>query len=162
MYNLRLRRGLMNVLSFTTTLVALGFAIGISAETYAQVTSPSTSTVPAQQRSWTKPDISIDQRVSTLIKEMTLEEKIGQLSQANATAGEVTGTNENAAARGPLSERARRGQLGSVLNDVNPKSINSLQRVAVKESRLGIQLIFGRDVIHGFRTIFPIPLGQAA
>src|SRR6185295_5490687 len=56
----------------------------------------------------------------------------------------------------------RRGEVGSVLNEVDPTSINRLQKIAVEESRLGVPLIFGRDVIHGFRTIFPIPLGQAA
>lgn len=54
------------------------------------------------------------------------------------------------------------GVVGSILNEVDAKTINELQRIAVEESRLGIPLIFARDVIHGFKTIFPIPLGQAA
>ena len=88
-------------------------------------------------------------RVRQLIARMTLAEKIGQMSQVN-------GGSDN------LHQALREGRIGSVLNEVCVETVNELQRVAIEESRLGIPLLIGRDVIHGFKTIFPIPLGQAA
>jgi beta-glucosidase len=93
---------------------------------------------------------------------MTLAEKIGQLTQANSVGSDVTGTPEHLKARDALHALIRAGELGSILNEVDTNSINKLQKMAVEESRLGVPLIFGRDVIHGFRTIVPIPLAQAA
>ncbi len=87
---------------------------------------------------------------------MTLEEKIGQMAQANVGDHVIEGL------PGYLADAVREGRLGSVLNSVQVDVVNALQRVAVEESRLGIPLIVGRDVIHGFRTVMPIPLGQAA
>lgn len=84
-----------------------------------------------------------------LVANMTLAEKIGQMGQVNG------GSHE-------LHDMIRQGGLGSVLNEVDVNVVNELQRIAVEESRLGIPLLIGRDVIHGFKTIFPIPLGQAA
>ena len=95
----------------------------------------------------------IEQRVETLLEQMTLAEKIGQMSQLNASDGHAPDY---------LGDALRAGKVGSVLNVANVEIINELQRIAVEESRLGIPLIVGRDVIHGFRTIMPIPLGQAA
>ena len=88
-------------------------------------------------------------RLTSLLARMTLREKIGQLCQANGTAAEH-------------KSLVRKGRIGSLLNGGDVATINEFQRIAVEESRLGIPLIFGRDVIHGFRTVFPIPLGQAA
>lgn len=82
---------------------------------------------------------------------MTLEEKIGQMNQLDPS--------WNAEEKESL---IREGRVGSIFNIVGAKEINRLQRMAVEESRLGIPLIAARDVIHGFRTIWPIPLGQAA
>ena len=84
---------------------------------------------------------------------MTLEEKIGQLHQLSGGFG-IDPDN--------MKSAIRNGQTGSILNEKDVETIKELQRIAVEESRLGIPLVFGRDVIHGFRTIFPIPLGQAA
>jgi beta-glucosidase len=98
-------------------------------------------------------DSALEQRVAALLARMTLAEKIGQMNQAHA-GGDVDG--------GPLREGIREGRIGAVLNVVGPDAVNALQRVAVEESRLGIPLLVGRDVIHGFRTVLPIPLGQAA
>ena len=95
----------------------------------------------------------IEQRVETLLEQMTLAEKIGQMSQLNASDGHAPDY---------LGAALRAGKVGSVLNVADVEIINELQRIAVEESRLGIPLIVGRDVIHGFRTIMPIPLGQAA
>ena len=98
-------------------------------------------------------DDSVDQRVNTLLARMTLEEKIGQMRQANAGYGNPPDY---------LGEDLRTGRVGAILNLVDVEVVNQLQRIAVEESRLGIPILVGRDVIHGFKTILPIPLGQAA
>ena len=90
----------------------------------------------------------IDRKVEELLSKMTLEEKIGQMNQ-------VSGGYQ-------FSGEIAKGNVGSILNIVDPVEINAVQRVAVEESRLGIPLLVSRDVIHGFRTIFPIPIGLAA
>jgi beta-glucosidase len=95
----------------------------------------------------------IERRVSKLLGQMTLEEKIGQMSQVQAAVGHIPDDLRSAVAA---------GQIGSILNEVDVKVVNELQRIAVEDSRLGIPLMMGRDVIHGFKTILPIPLGQAA
>ncbi|MDH3770563.1 MAG: glycosyl hydrolase, partial [Nitrospirota bacterium] len=100
-----------------------------------------------------KEPAAIEQRVEALLGQMTLAEKIGQMSQLNAS---------DANAPDYLGDALRGGRVGSVLNVADVEIINELQRIAVEESRLGIPLLVGRDVIHGFRTIMPIPLGQAA
>ena len=96
---------------------------------------------------------SVDERVAELLGRMTLVEKIGQMSQVNAADDTIPDK---------LHESIKAGKIGSVLNQVNVDIVNDLQRIAVKESRLGIPLLVGRDVIHGFNTVLPIPLGQAA
>lgn len=92
-----------------------------------------------------------EDRVEALLQQMTLQEKIGQLNQLS-----VGGFDQNAAGM------MRAGMVGSILNECNPKVLNRYQKVAVEESRLGIPLIISRDVIHGFKTMFPIPIGLAA
>ena len=98
-------------------------------------------------------DQDVEQRVTALLAKMTLAEKIGQMNQQHAGLPDPIGL---------LSADLRAGRIGSVLNNVDVDIINELQRIAVEESRLGIPLLVGRDVIHGFRTVMPIPLGQAA
>ncbi|MCM1070965.1 MAG: beta-glucosidase BglX [[Clostridium] fimetarium] len=95
-------------------------------------------------------DASMEARIDSLLSKMTLQEKVGQLNQLNTASFDT------------LSTAVAEGRVGSILNEVNPEVVNALQRKAVEESRLGIPLVFARDVIHGFNTIFPIPLGQAA
>ena len=95
----------------------------------------------------------IEERIERLLEQMTLEEKVGQLTLASGGGGHIPEW---------LDEGIRRGRTGAVLNEVDVDTVNELQRRAVEESRLGIPLLIGRDVIHGFRTVFPIPLGQAA
>ncbi|TVR62384.1 MAG: glycosyl hydrolase [Gemmatimonadales bacterium] len=95
----------------------------------------------------------VERRIRDLLDRMTLDEKVGQLNQVNGHDGGVTDE---------LAHRVRAGEVGSILNEVDVRTVNELQRIAVEESRLGIPLLVGRDVIHGFRTILPIPLGQAA
>lgn len=98
-----------------------------------------------------QPADNIEARIDELLGKMTIEEKIGQLNQ-------YTGSGYSH----DMSGRIKAGMVGSILNEVNPETVNALQRDAVENSRLGIPLVFARDVIHGFRTIFPIPLGQGA
>lgn len=94
---------------------------------------------------------SEEESVESLLRQMTLQEKIGQLNQLS-----IGGFNHGTAGQ------IRAGMVGSVLNECNPEVLNRYQKVAVEESRLGIPLIVSRDVIHGFKTMFPIPLGLAA
>lgn len=93
---------------------------------------------------------AIESKVENLLSQMTIEEKLGQMNQLSPWKFE------------DLAERVRKGEVGSVLNMVNPEEINKMQKIAVEESRLGIPVLVARDVIHGYKTIFPIPLGQAA
>ena len=93
----------------------------------------------------------VEARVSRLLSQMTLAENIGQMNQISV-GGSVS----------DYAEAVRNGQVGSILNEVDPEKINAFQRLAVEESRLGIPLLVGRDVIHGFHTVFPIPLGLAS
>lgn len=90
--------------------------------------------------------------MADLIARMTLDEKVGQLHQVNGRGGHVPDD---------LAREVRDGRVGSILNEVDVRAVNELQRIAVEESRLGVPLILGRDVIHGFKTVFPIPLAQA-
>jgi len=95
----------------------------------------------------------LEQQVTDLLKNMSLAEKIGQMAQLDAS---------QPGAIDYLGNGLREGKIGSVLNVANVDVVNELQRIAVEESRLGIPLLVGRDVIHGFKTVMPIPLGQAA
>jgi beta-glucosidase len=93
--------------------------------------------------------------IERLIAKMTLEEKIGQLTMVSA---DLVRTGPTFA---PVTvESVRQGQVGSILNLWGAKRVRELQRVAVEESRLTIPLFFSLDVVHGYRTIFPIPLGE--
>ena len=92
-------------------------------------------------------------RIAALLSQMTLEEKVGQLLQVPAGGGHVPEL---------LRRAVSVGRIGSVINEVHVDTVNELQWLATRQSRLGIPLLVGRDVIHGFTTVFPIPLGQAA
>lgn len=98
-----------------------------------------------------KGDSAVEQKIEALLSKMTLEEKLGQMNQISSY-----GNIED------MGGLIKKGEVGSILNEVDPVRVNALQRVAVEESRLGIPVLMARDVIHGFKTIFPIPLGQAA
>ncbi|MCK6693183.1 MAG: beta-glucosidase BglX [Thermoanaerobaculia bacterium] len=100
---------------------------------------------------------NIDRRVEDLLAKMTVDEKIGQLNQA---AGDIsTGTDVK---QDNLLNQIRAGRVSSVISHTNFSNKITMQRAAVNETRLGIPLVFGFDVIHGYKTIFPIPLAQAA
>src|ERR1700674_2829856 len=102
-------------------------------------------------------DPKLDGRVESLLHGMTLEEKIGQLVQYSA--GQATGPGTG---RTDYKDMIAKGQIGSLLNVIDTPLVNEYQHIAVEKSRLHIPLLFGLDVIHGFRTEFPIPLGMAS
>ena len=128
----------------------------------AQSSADTSHLEPATKRPWLNSQLQINERVQLLVRSMTLQEKIGQLWQVSGVSAEAMKTDDGRAAYDALIGDIRSGQVGSIINEIDTQTINSLQKVAVEESRLGVPLIVGRDVIHGFRTIFPIPLGQAA
>src|SRR4051794_26556989 len=109
------------------------------------------STIPAVSSLAAPPRDGIEERINKLIAQMTLEEKLGQLQILD---GEADGKY-----RPEHIEMIRKGLLGSTLNVRGAKRTNELQRVAMEQSRLKIPVLFGFDVIHGYRTIFPISLG---
>jgi len=96
--------------------------------------------------------VATAQRLDSLLARMTLEEKLGQLNLLSA----------NGRASPQQIQLARDGKLGGLFNVIGAENSGAVQRVAVTESRLKIPLLFGLDVIHGYRAIFPIPLGEAA
>lgn len=101
-------------------------------------------------------DDKIEARINEILAKMTLEEKIGQTN--------LRGTSSSVKGQLPeeLKTAVRNGEIGAFLNVMNPGYVKELQRIAVEESSNRIPLIFARDVIHGFKTLFPIPLGLAA
>lgn len=101
----------------------------------------------------------LNARVESLLKKMTLDEKVGQLAQFSA--GFATGPNA-AATNTRFEEMVSKGQVGSFLNVVGAEATNHYQHIAMEKSRLHIPLIFGLDVIHGDHTVFPVPLAVAA
>lgn len=102
-------------------------------------------------------NLLMEKKLQALLADMTLEEKLGQLSLYTAYWGE-----QGQFLREPLLTNLKQGKIGAIFNAIDPKFVKELQESAVKESRLKIPVLFGFDVIHGFRTIFPIPLAEAA
>jgi len=104
-----------------------------------------------------RPGKTIDQKVDSVLKLMTLEEKVGQMNQYNGdfdATGPITKD-------GDKQNQIRKGMLGSILNVTGYEHTRTLQEIAM-QSRMKIPLLFGQDIIHGYRTTFPIPLGEAA
>jgi len=136
--------------------------------------------IAAQQPHPSNPQLAdpkIEARVNALLRQMTLDEKIGQLVQYNDTGDSPTqpttpkptdssavviAVNPVAANHIDSMQLAATGRLGSMLNTIGQSRTNTFQHLAVEKSRLHIPLLFGADVIHGYRTIYPIPLGLAA
>ena len=156
-------------------LAITGFAIHATAQQATQASHPSNAQLA---------DPRIEDRVESLLKQMTLEEKIGQLVQYNDTgdspaaqsgepkpaaglsgankSGVIVAVNPVEANHLDVMQMAATGRVGSMLNTVGQARTNTYQHLAVEKSRLHIPLLFGADVIHGFRTVYPIPLGLAA
>ncbi|GAA3508399.1 beta-glucosidase BglX [Aquimarina addita] len=106
-------------------------------------------------------DPLIEAKVDSLLSIMTLEEKIGQMNQYNGF-WDLTGPSPKEGAAAEKYEHLRKGWVGSMLNVTGVKNVMKVQKVAVEESRLGIPLIIGFDVIHGYKTMSPIPLAESA
>ena len=103
----------------------------------------------------------VEARVDGLLSQMTLKEKIGQLNMYNGT-WDFTGPVPEQADAQEREDQIRSGGVSAMLNVLTPEAICAAQRMAVEESRLGIPMLFGYDVIHGYKTMMPIPLGQAS
>lgn len=125
----------------------LGAQTGVAAST-------SRSAVPVRTGIYNP---GLDVKVEALLRKMTLEEKVGQLVQYSA--GQPTGPGTG---RTDYNDMITKGQIGALFNISTAKETNAFQRIAVEKSRLHIPIVFGLDVIHGFRTEFPIPLGLAS
>ena len=102
-------------------------------------------------------DPQVESKIDALIKQMTLEEKVGQLVTYSAGAPTGPGTG-----RSDYKEMIATGQLGSLFNITGADQTNAMQKIAIEKSRLHIPLLFGLDIIHGYRTEFPVPLGMSA
>ncbi len=102
-------------------------------------------------------DKKLNERVNALLSKMTLDEKIGQLVQY--TAGLPTGPSTHPQ---DYKTMIAAGEVGSLFNVTDAQTMDAYQRIAVEKSRLHIPLLFGQDVIHGYNTTFPVPLGMAA
>jgi len=137
--------------------IALLFCIGIA--------------LSASQRSARCGDV--ESRIEELLKKMTLQEKLGQMTQfsegvspieleAMTKSQKETQIAKDKSAREVMKDMVRKGAIGSLLNSIGAEHNNELQKVAVEESRLKIPIIYGYDVIHGYRTTFPIPLAMTA
>jgi beta-glucosidase len=148
------------VLLISVLFAALGSS-SLSAQAVAPASAETSTETSAETRYSASAtgiaDPKLDARVESLLHSMTLEEKIGQLVQYSA--GQPTGPGTG---RTDYKDMIARGQIGSLLNVIDTPLINEYQRIAVEKSRLHIPLLFGLDVIHGFRTEFPIPLGMAS
>src|SRR4029453_1769233 len=132
----------------TVTFAVLLVCAGLEAQSGAPASAPDVRTGIY--------DPSLDARVETLLRRMTLDEKVGQVVQYSA--GQPTGPGTN---RTDYEDMIAKGQIGALFNISTAKETNRYQRIAVEKSRLKIPIIFGLDVIHGFRTVFPVPLALA-
>lgn len=138
----------MKIFLCTTTILfcALSAAISQSPE--------KTAILPYKNKT-----LKVEQRVADLLSRMTLEEKGGQLTQLNG--GVFTGPAANDPGQKAKMNMIRNGLAGSMLNLTGAEETRAIQQLAINESRLGIPLLFAYDVIHGYKTIFPIPLADA-
>ncbi|MFL6447526.1 MAG: beta-glucosidase BglX [Bryobacteraceae bacterium] len=159
----RLRHNLLSILSI---MVVAGAWSGPSQSSAQERVSDRQRVKPSNVQLM---DANIERRVNELLRKMTLDEKIGQLVQYSASEAATTGPTTaalNVNPPGPNGvdsyQLAKSGKLGSMLNTVGQQLTNHFQHAAVDNTRLHIPLLFGADVIHGFRTIFPVPLATAS
>ena len=120
-----------------------------------------TGSMNAQKMSHLDQTKPIEERIDLLMQQMTLEEKVGQMNQYNGF-WEVTGPAPKGGDAAKKYEHLRKGWVGSMLTVRGVKEVKAVQKIAVEETRLGIPLIIGFDVIHGYKTLSPIPLAEAA
>lgn len=118
-------------------------------------------TAQAQKKKKMEQTQDTEQRVEQLLAKMTLEEKVGQMNQYNGF-WEVTGPAPKEGNAATKYEHLRKGWVGSMLTVRGVDQVRAVQKIAVEETRLGIPLIIGFDVIHGYKTLSPIPLAEAA
>lgn len=137
----------------SVALLLCGIGVVMSAGAFAQ--APSTRSSTPQMGGVAGP--KFDARVESILQQMTLEEKVGQLVQYSA--GQPTGPGTG---RTDYADMIAHGQIGSLFNVIDPHEINKYQKIAMEKARLHIPILFGLDVIHGFKTEFPIPLGLAS
>ncbi|NMH61488.1 beta-glucosidase BglX [Alteromonas ponticola] len=148
----------LNKITKLFALVGLGASLTLAG----CMDTPNASVRPAKENSvsqtiWKDNSTQMDQFISELMAKMTTEEKIGQLNLLTSN-WDTTGPTMS----DDYLEQIKSGKVGAIFNAFTAKYTKELQRVAVEETRLGIPLLFGYDVIHGHRTIFPISLGEAA
>jgi len=140
------------LLRFAVVANSLLFCLPVSAQTVSSARAAhAVSTLPSLN------DPSSEKKIEALLQKMTLEEKVGQLVQYSA--GQPTGPGTG---RTDYDNMIRKGEVGALFNITTAHQVNAYQRIAVEQSRLHIPLLFGLDMIHGFRTEFPIPLGLAS
>ena len=145
--------------SKTTLAIALGAALALTtgSQLVPNVQAQSANHAQVSETVWHDDKRAMDKTVGELMAKMTLEEKIGQMNLL--TSGwDVTGPSMS----DDYLEQIEAGNVGGIFNAFTADYTRKLQKVAVEETRLGIPLLFGYDVIHGHRTIFPISLGEAA
>jgi len=141
----------MTKLRLTKKIKSIAVAFGI-------ITAFSCNTnTESKSASGSKGENPYQEKVDSIIGLMTLDEKIGQLNLP-ATGPITTGSSKST----DVVKKIEDGKIGGLFNIKDPKNIYEVQKIAVEKSRLGIPLIFGMDVIHGFKTTFPIPLGLSA
>src|SRR5882762_2626449 len=141
--------------SVLSIICLLGVASFLAQISSAQSAAPQTNHQAVNANPLEAP--GLEEKVNALLQKMTPEEKIGQLVQYSA--GQATGPTSG---RTDDRDMIQKGQVGSLFNVTGARETNALQRIAVEDSRLKIPLIFGLDVIHGYRTTFPVPLALAA
>jgi beta-glucosidase len=147
--------------SAVAAFVLLLFPLAPLSAPSAEKTPPASTAVPSRDPGASNransSDSGTEKKIDDLVKKMTLEEKVGQLVQYSA--GQPTGPGTG---RTDYDDMIRKGEVGALFNITTARQVNAFQHVAVEQSRLHIPLLFGLDVIHGFRTEFPIPLGLAS
>ncbi|HVT98930.1 MAG TPA: glycoside hydrolase family 3 N-terminal domain-containing protein, partial [Acidobacteriaceae bacterium] len=157
---------------FTLSWICLCTPLPASAQNGAPYAAPVANAGAVRPSNAQLASPEIERKVDALVRQMTLEEKLGQLVQYGDTGDSANAqlANDNQApGKNPEThikidpmELAATGRLGSMLNVVGAERTNTFQRAAVEKSRLHIPLLFGADILHGYRTIYPIPLGLAA
>src|SRR5579863_2272356 len=161
---------LLHIARFTPTLAVVALSVPLAfAQNAAPFAAPALVPQSAAPSNTQLASPRIERRVNDLLRQMTLEEKLGQLVQYSdagyetaADAQQAPGKNPEARNRVDSMQLASTGRLGSMLNTVGKDHTNAFQHAAVEKSRLHIPLLFGADILHGYRTVYPIPLGLAA